>query len=194
MSGLFKNEDNSKPIYLLSIDGGGIKGLIALRILRRIEEILKIDIYETFQAYSGTSTGSIILGTLVYNKQTAGYIESNVFNKEVARRIMHESFIDEILDTFQTMPKYSGKPKRDAINNMLDGKIMTDTDKEIMFSSYNVSKNQDKFFKSYDDCKYTVTDAIDASSAAPSYFPAVAVNKEVFIDGSGVANNPCDCL
>ncbi len=49
-----------KPFRILSIDGGGIRGVYPAHILRCIEERLKINLFETFDMIAGTSTGAII--------------------------------------------------------------------------------------------------------------------------------------
>ena len=49
-----------KTIRILSIDGGGIRGIIPARILQRIEEATGKPARELFHMIAGTSTGGII--------------------------------------------------------------------------------------------------------------------------------------
>jgi patatin-like phospholipase/acyl hydrolase len=58
-----------KKLYILSIDGGGLKGLIAIRILKIIEEITGNKITETFDLIGGTSTGGLIAAALTVKDQ-----------------------------------------------------------------------------------------------------------------------------
>ena len=53
---------------ILCLDGGGVKGLIQLEVLRQIEERTGKKIIELFDWIVGTSTGGIIALTLVYGK------------------------------------------------------------------------------------------------------------------------------
>ena len=53
-----------ETVYLLTVDGGGIKGIIPLRYLQEIEKVMKKPIYELFDFAGGTSTGSIIVSLL----------------------------------------------------------------------------------------------------------------------------------
>jgi hypothetical protein len=46
---------------ILSIDGGGIKGVFALQVLKMIEEELGRDILKKIDCFSGTSTGALIV-------------------------------------------------------------------------------------------------------------------------------------
>jgi uncharacterized protein len=55
-----KNGWSSKNVNILSIDGGGIRGIFAARYLSRIEEDIKRPIHNYFDLITGTSTGGII--------------------------------------------------------------------------------------------------------------------------------------
>src|SRR5450432_4171345 len=48
------------PIRILSIDGGGIRGIIPARILAHIEELTNRPIASLFDLVAGTSTGGIL--------------------------------------------------------------------------------------------------------------------------------------
>jgi len=52
------------PKRILALDGGGIRGVLTLKILRRIEEIVGSPLSDTFDLVGGTSTGSIIASGL----------------------------------------------------------------------------------------------------------------------------------
>jgi patatin-like phospholipase/acyl hydrolase len=59
-----------KTIRILSIDGGGIRGIIPLTVLRHIEKQTGKPISDSFDVIAGTSTGGIIaLGLCVPNAQ-----------------------------------------------------------------------------------------------------------------------------
>ena len=50
----------SKPFYILSVDGGGFRGLFAAHLLKKMEEAWRIDWGCRFGLLAGTSTGSIL--------------------------------------------------------------------------------------------------------------------------------------
>ena len=53
---------------ILSLDGGGLRGIIPVLILKRIEEMTGKKIYELFDCIVGTSTGGIIAAGLTATK------------------------------------------------------------------------------------------------------------------------------
>ena len=53
---------------ILSLDGGGIRGILTLQMLKKIEEIAGIPCFELFDMVAGTSTGGIIAGLIASGK------------------------------------------------------------------------------------------------------------------------------
>jgi patatin-like phospholipase/acyl hydrolase len=68
-----------RPHRMLSLDGGGIRGLITLGILERIEKLLQEKtgrkLEEYFDYIAGTSTGAIIAAGLSRGLTTADLIK-----------------------------------------------------------------------------------------------------------------------
>ncbi len=66
-----KNDASSKKYFILSIDGGGIRGLIPLYFLRELEMRLKKKVYDLFDMFAGTSIGGLIALILSQKKYSA---------------------------------------------------------------------------------------------------------------------------
>lgn len=70
--------------FVLSIDGGGTKGLLPLHCLNKLEELSGQPCYELFDFYAGTSTGAIIAGALACRMKASTIIDLyKTFIKEV---------------------------------------------------------------------------------------------------------------
>ena len=63
-----KSERQKRGVRVLCLDGGGVRGLVELEILRQIEETLGGEITELFDYIAATSTGGIITLGMVYGK------------------------------------------------------------------------------------------------------------------------------
>jgi hypothetical protein len=68
---------------VLSIDGGGVRGLIPLVLVRRLEEKYKAPCYEIFDVILGSSTGAII-GGMIASGSTAEEIQT-FYHDEIHR-------------------------------------------------------------------------------------------------------------
>ncbi len=62
----------ASQVYILSIDGGGLKGLIAIKILQVIEQITGALVSEQFDLFAGTSTGGLISCALAAARKDSG--------------------------------------------------------------------------------------------------------------------------
>lgn len=187
-------EENKKktPKIVLSITGGGIKGLIVGQFLKNLEKEIGKPVYEIFDLFVGTSVGSILCGCYTHGKYTAKKTMEEIMSTENCQQIMNKSCIDYTIGLFNIYPKYSGKPKRDLINKYIHNHLNS-TDKNVMYISYDVKHNKPRFFKSWIKDDIMAAKAIDASSAAPGYYPQVLINHIPHIDGALSSNYPADC-
>ena len=81
--------ENKKKVRILSIDGGGIRGIIPATIIKYAEEYLKkkrpkTTIADHFDLIAGTSTGGILTGIYLTpekeNKNKAKFSATDAFN------------------------------------------------------------------------------------------------------------------
>lgn len=192
-------------VRILSIDGGGIRGIIPLKVLEYIENKINRPIHEVFNIMGGTSTGGIIALGLNSKSPTTNRIyttqEVLKFYTKDAHRIFHKKDMWDMIKDHGpgiTSPKYSGTHVEDYFKEKFgkDTK-MIDLPEDactVMVFSYDITRDDPVVFSNlaFDvDYPYYVWQAARATSAAPTYFPAAKFgNEETFIDGGVYINNP----
>ncbi|OCK86558.1 FabD/lysophospholipase-like protein [Cenococcum geophilum 1.58] len=202
-------------LCLLSLDGGGVRGLSALYILKALMEQLNkerrnnnlppVKPCEIFDLIGGTSTGGLIaimLGRLQMNVDECISEYKNIM-KEVFE---NKSGWLPISWTSRIKTQFDSKRLKDAIKGVITRIGASETD---LFN--NGKPRQCKVFvcataretssiirlRSYslpgaNDIGATICDAALATSAATSFFNAVSIEAGIFVDGALRANNPVD--
>jgi patatin-like phospholipase/acyl hydrolase len=199
----------SKKFKILSLDGGGIRGVYTAHILKRIQEDEGIVFSDYFDLITGTSTGAILASALatnqniddvidLYKKEGANIFSSNFcpIKKYVGISIPFISCLNMGIFT----RKYSQKVLKTQLDSIFKDKTMSDTNTNLMLFATDIANGTPHVFKSpYDkeftrDPKVKLTDAILASTAAPIYFnPYLLNNKYLLVDGGLWCNNPSIC-
>lgn len=202
---MFENKD---VIKILSIDGGGIRGIIPVTILAELEKRTGRRIHELFDYIAGTSTGGLL--TLFLNKSNPQPAESlfNLYinqgkaifpprpvNKKNVGKII-ESWVKNTYKDYMEGPKYTVDGLNAILMEQVGDAKMSDTINPCLITSYETENSQATFFTNYDD-RYKnllIREVARATSAAPTYFePQKIAGKGTFIDGGMHSNNPSMC-
>ena len=181
---------------ILILKGGGVRGILQLDALRRIEDYYQKPLYQIFDLIVGTSVGAITGGILATGKFTAE--EYAVFFIKYLPRIFKKYWWRGVLG-----PLYKRKPYyqmwRDFFGHERDtGKLLMNQCKtKFMCTSINICDSRTHFFKSWEpkDGKEELRVVIAKSFAAPYYFGQYADPKHqaIWIDGgTGDSNTPLD--
>ncbi len=192
--------DNRK-FRILSLDGGGVRGYLSVRLLEQIEDHLNKDGTNTpiglrFDLIAGTSTGAII----------ASLLAKGLYAKDI-KKIYKDHMSSIFQKRFILMRLFFSKYKSDGLqkvvkkyffdNNEKKYLEMNSLERDLLITSFDLDEFQPKIFKSdYSEkntIKYLISDAIMSSTAAPSFFPAyegINGDKGIYIDGGISANNP----
>ena len=203
-----------RPRRMLALDGGGIRGLIALGILERLEALVfdrtRLRLCDYFDYIAGTSTGAIIAAGLARGMKVAEIIE---FYRSSGKQMFEPAALVQRLKSFYTADPLKMKLQdfvgRDTTlaSNTLQCLLLIVTKNATTDSPWPVSNNPDARYNdpSLHDCNLQVPlwQLVRASTAAPVYFPPEILqwdpsdrNKAfVFVDG-GVTphNNPAFLL
>jgi len=209
--------EQTKLTRILSIDGGGIRGIIPGQILVALEDKLKkLDnnpdgkIGDYFDLIAGTSTGGIL--TCIYLCPSKEDPKRPRFNAKEAVDLYLERG-DEIFDIsfWQkvrsgggiTDEKYDESELEEALNDYMGELMIKELIKPSLISSYDIKNRKAHFFKSHrartdKNYNFLVREAARATSAAPTYFEVAKVKSEAMItypliDGGVFVNNPALC-
>jgi patatin-like phospholipase/acyl hydrolase len=207
----------ARKIKILSIDGGGIRGVVPGVILMHIEKIIQqktgnpsAKLADYFDFFSGTSTGGILVGIYLCpdSKDTSKarftaeqavelYLRRGpvIFNSSAWKRFTSFGGLHEEMYSEEMLEKYLKAYFRDI--------KLSELVKPCLITAYEIEKRY-PFFFSRDDARdnpeknFYIRDVARATSAAPIYFKASQIssmdgNLYSFIDGGLFANNPAMC-
>lgn len=184
------------PFYILSIDGGGFRGLFPAHILRCMEETLSIDWHRQFGMFAGTSTGSIIAAGLASGISATKLEEFYTTYGEKIFSRRWQSYLD-VLKIFTS--KYSNRALKDLLEqeDVFGKKTLGEIGIPLIIPAVDIgngcvhvlkSKYADGFVR---DPGVKLSDAVLASCSAPTYFdPHMVDGKYQLADGGIWANNP----
>jgi predicted acylesterase/phospholipase RssA len=200
----FASQANGRTVTVLSIDGGGIRGIIPAMVLKEIETRIGMPISSAFDEIVGTSTGGIIALGLsaatsngapmyavddlleLYETQGNVIFQSSLFRKGIFRsRYNHVGLERLLLEKFGNL-------------------TLSDTRTKVAVTSYDMEHAKPFIFSSEraranDNDNFFMKDAARATSAAPTYFAPAEIYSQAdtdkdfplhLIDGGVIANNP----
>ena len=182
---------------VLSIDGGGIRGLIPVRILERLENHHP-GIVQEFDLFAGSSTGAVLAGAFAFDLDAR-------FLRQMYQGFGAEVFADSLWDDIRDLKYVLGADYSiDNIKGLLE-RVIGDTklgqlSKKVLISTFDLKDEtrdpprwKPKFFHNYPDSngdsEERLVDVVIRSAAAPVYFPVY----QGYVDGGVAAINPSTC-
>ncbi|NXX50144.1 PLPL8 phospholipase, partial [Tricholaema leucomelas] len=205
-------------IRVLTIDGGGTRGLVALQTLRKLEELTGKPVHQLFDYICGVSTGAILAFMLglfhiplddceeLYRKLGSDVFKQNVIVGTVKMGWSHAFYDSDIWekmlkekmgsDLMIETARNSTCPKVAAVSTIVNRGTPL---KAFVFRNYNHFPGVKSHYMG--GCQYKLWQAIRASSAAPGYFQEYVLGNDLHQDGGLLLNNPsalavheCKCL
>lgn len=153
---------------ILQIDGGGVRGIIPAIILADIEQKVGKPIHEIFDLITGTSTGSVIGGSLAFGVDAA--ILRDLYLSEVPKLFKRRSLWNP-RNWFRE--KYDRTGFQEKLQIYLGDQTMSGAKTKYMATAFNLSSQRTHFLKSWDesDAKWSIVDVISWSAlSAALYF------------------------
>lgn len=187
---------------ILSIDGGGLRGVIAARLLKKLNDEPRIrGFLDHTQLYAGTSTGAFIALGLAAGK-TPHQLE------QIYLQDGKSIFADNKWDNFLNMGRwfradYKARNLESVLAREFGDTTLGDLAHKVIVPTFDLDNIEDieqkrdtdrhwkaKMFHNFKRGEHNLStklrDIARYTSAAPTFFSA----KDGFIDGGVVANNP----
>ncbi|XP_034522060.1 calcium-independent phospholipase A2-gamma isoform X3 [Ailuropoda melanoleuca] len=207
-----------RGIRILTIDGGGTRGVVALQTLRKLVELTQKPVHQLFDYICGVSTGAILAFMLglfhmpldeceeLYRKLGSDVFSQNVIVGTVKMSWSHAFYDSQTWENILKDRMGSSLmietarnptcPKVAAVSTIVNRGI---TPKAFVFRNYGHFPGINSHYLG--GCQYKMWQAIRASSAAPGYFAEYALGNDLHQDGGLLLNNPsalamheCKCL
>src|SRR3954453_22295691 len=199
----------ASAMKVLSIDGGGIRGLIPALVLAEIERRTGRRTAEMFDLIAGTSTGGILACALSRRGEDGSPMYSA---EELSQIYISEGpkiFDKSLLKTFTSVgglidEKYDDAGLNAALEAYLGDARLKEVLADVMVTAYDIHDRFAFFFRSSrartdDEYDFPLRDAARATSAAPTYFEPIEVTDAAgartypLIAGGVYAINPAMC-
>lgn len=193
-------------VRILSIDGGGIRGVIPGLVLAEIERIAQRPIADLFDVVAGTSTGGILACGLCApgdggrpKFSAAGLVDMYV---EEGARIFPRHHFERLSSLVRV--KYPTTGIEAVLREYVGESMLSEALTELFVTAYDLEGRKPKFFRRRDAREHAGADhplwmVARSTSAAPTYFepfklPGAAPGEyEALVDGGVFANNPALC-
>ena len=184
---------------IISIDGGGIRGLIATIILQRLTATSGLEnLLGKADLIAGTSTGGLVALGIAHGIELPTIRELYV---KKGPKIFDDSWVDDVTDLGKFVgAQYDIKPLRRELKRLFGTVELGQLSKHVLVTTFDLD-NRDpqrrtwkpKLFHNFsgpgNDREARAADVGLYTSAAPTYFPAV----DGYVDGGVYANNPSMC-
>jgi len=172
---------------VLSLDGGGIRGVIPAKLLEHLESLTGVPCAKQFDLIVGTSTGGILAALLACGFPAK---EASALYVSEGSIIFTRSQRDFIFDHFHIVgAKFGAAGIEGVLQNHFGTRTLASATTHLMISSFDLVKNDAHFFKSWEAKGELMWEVARATSAAPTYFPPF----HSLIDGAVACNDPAMC-
>lgn len=211
--------NHSQPLRVLSLDGGGIRGIITAAWLDRLEGYLQAEhpnskLADYFDIVAGTSTGSILACAIAQGTPARQIIDMYLDKGEVVfppsgwfrldawqagfrrlKGIAEEGWRVFFPNAFA--PKYSGRGLDEVLQGVFKGEcFFRPNEPQCVVTGFDAFSGMPVIFNSTNPnfAHLRTWEVVRASCAAPTYFPAMPIsfgpNQSGLVDGGIAANNP----
>jgi patatin-like phospholipase/acyl hydrolase len=198
-----------KRVRILSIDGGGIRGILPAMLLAWLERKTGQPVSQLFDLVAGTSTGGILALGLVrpnadgkpaYSAEEMAALYEREGDNIFSRTLWHKlASLGSLGDQ-----KYPSQGVEEVLHRYFGETKLSESLSSVLVPSYEIERRVPFFFKSHSARRKATHDfpmwqVARATSAAPTYFEPARIDASragdywALIDGGVFANNPAAC-
>ena len=179
--------------FILSLDGGGMRGVIPVRVLIELDKCLKEVGYEgglveCFDLVAGTSTGGLIALALACGDQS---LEELLKTYRVAGSVVfpQTGIVGGALRSIAA-ERYPVDGLEKLLKMWYGNALLSQAKTKTMIMTYDITCGKEVELRSWADPDITAFQAARATTAAPTYFSPLRLGSKVLVDGGVIANNP----
>jgi uncharacterized protein len=180
----------TRRFQILSLDGGGLKGLFSAAVLAELENDLNASVDDHFDLIVGTSTGGLIALGLGAGLRPADivdfYADRGPYIFGAGRGVVRRLWA----------PKHSAIRLREALEAIFGEQTLGASRKRLVIPAYSLDRNDVYVFKTPHherltrDWRELMVDVAMATTAAPTFLPAFGLRHHRLVDGGVWASNP----
>ena len=194
-----------EAINVLILTGGGVRGMIPLQVLERLEQLTGVKSGELFDIMAGTSTGAINCAILAVpgidskfefsaNDILRDYIQN-------CRKMFSAPWYHKFLTLFGMLgPRYLPEGKLEVLRSYFGTCTLADIETNLIVPIYDITDNSLKIIRNWElplgshHTNYILKDLVHGASNPPMLFSPraflISGKKHVFIDPGVILNNP----
>lgn len=182
--------EEQKPFHVLSLTGGGFRGLYSARVLLDLEQRAGRPIGQCFDLIAGTSIGGILALAVAFDQPMDAVIRA--FREFGPKIFAPRGKLAGLMSS-----KYSTAPLCEVIDAILPtAATLADARHALVIPALNLTTGKQQILKTRHnaewtrDSRYSVKEVALATASAPIYFPIASLDNQMFADGGLFANAP----
>lgn len=185
---------------VLSLDGGGIRGVLSAVVIARLVQTAP-ELLPAIDLLAGTSTGAVLAMGLAAGLAPAQLV---ALYREHGRDVFADTALDNVRDVGNLIgAQYSATNFKRLLIQYFGDKRLRDLPLRVLVATFDLDNDaydpnafrtwKPKFFHNFpgpdSDGSERIVDVALRTTAAPTYFPVY----QGYVDGGVVANNPALC-